>query len=189
MIRENEMIATLIDVSERLARLDIDYMVTGSFAMAAYVTARTTMDIDLVLRLGTVRPSEFERAFAGAYYVNASSVARASKNESVFNIINNTTLVKVECIVGRKDAWETDRFTRRIKTKLGDIEFWIIGKEDLIVAKAKWAYASLSERQFQDVAALVESGASAERLYQLIADGDAQQGWEAFQAWTTRVTR
>ena len=46
MVESNEMLVTLKDVAERLNDLGIEYMVTGSFAMSAYATARTTLDID-----------------------------------------------------------------------------------------------------------------------------------------------
>jgi len=53
MIESNEMLATLKDVAERLDDLGIEYMVTGSFAMSSYATARTTMDIDIVLEINS----------------------------------------------------------------------------------------------------------------------------------------
>jgi hypothetical protein len=40
----------------------------------------------------------------------------------------------------------------------GDFEVWIIGKEDLILSKLKWAKAGGSERQLIDVASILRNG-------------------------------
>jgi len=131
------MVATLVDVSERLHGLDINYMATGSFAMAAYVPARTTMDIDIVLEIRAADATRFERRFAGDYYVTASSIERAAQNSSMFNIISNSTLVKVDCIVKKQDPFEIEKFERKRRTKIGETEFWVISKEDLVLSKLK----------------------------------------------------
>ena len=39
-------------VSERLTATQIQFMLTGSFALAFYATPRMTRDLDLVVRLG-----------------------------------------------------------------------------------------------------------------------------------------
>ena len=52
MITGNSMIDTLKDFASRLDDLGIGYMVTGSFALSAYATARTTMDIDVIIEIG-----------------------------------------------------------------------------------------------------------------------------------------
>ena len=94
MIEHNEMVATLVDVSERLRSLNVNYMVMGSFAMSAYVTARTTMDIDIVLEINAGDATRFERRFSGDCYVAAPSIVQASERLSMFNIINNRRLLR-----------------------------------------------------------------------------------------------
>lgn len=189
MIEQNEMIATLVDVSERLRSLNVNYMVTGSFAMSAYVPARTTMDIDIVLEISAGDATRFERRFAGDYYVAASSIVRASERLSMFNIINNSTLVKVDCIIKKRDRFEIARFERRRRTKIGNTEFWVIGKEDLILSKLKWASGSHSERQFEDIRKLLESGADDMFLSEMIEQMDLNDVWEAFQQWKIRAAK
>ena len=64
MIDTNEMVATLKDVTKRLGELGIEYMVTGSFAMSSYTTARTTLDIDVILEIAGPDAQRFERSRA-----------------------------------------------------------------------------------------------------------------------------
>jgi len=189
MIEQNEMVTTLVDVSERLHSLSIDYMVTGSFAMATYVTARTTMDIDIVLEIKSSDATRFERRFAGDYYVTTSSIVRAFERESMFNIVNNSTLVKVDCIVKKKDRFEIEMFERRRRAKIGATEFWVISKEDLILSKLRWASASHSERQLDDILKLLESGADQAFLSDMVGKMDLIHVWQAFEEWKIRVAK
>jgi len=189
MIEENEMVRTMKDVAHRLDDLGIDYMVTGSFAMSAYAVARTTMDIDVVLEIQSADPKQFEQRFIGDYYVDASSIVHAKEHQSMFNIINNSTLVKVDCIVKKRDPFEVEKFSRRRKSEIGGAEFWVIGKEDLIISKLRWAKDSLSERQFEDIRGLLESGADNEFLKDRINRLGLERVWEAFKEWKIRATK
>jgi hypothetical protein len=189
MIEQNEMVATLVDVSERLHSLGIDYMVTGSFAMASYVTARTTMDIDIVLDITASDATRFEHKFAGDYYVTASSIARAFERQSMFNIVNNSTLVKVDCIIKKTDSFEIGRFERRRRGTIGTTEFWVISKEDLILSKLRWASGSYSERQFEDIRKLLASGADEGFLSDMVANMHLNDVWKAFEKWKIRVAK
>ena len=78
MAETNEMLTTLKDVVLRLSDLDIQYMITGSVAMSAYATARTTMDIDVIIEIGRSDADRFERRFRNDYYVDAVSIRRAT---------------------------------------------------------------------------------------------------------------
>lgn len=188
-IEQNEMLVTLVDVSERLQKLGIDHMVTGSFAMSAYVPARTTMDIDIVVEIKASDALRFESMFVGDYYVSASSISNACERQSMFNIISNSTLVKVDCIIRKQDRFEVERFERRRKTKVGEVEFWVIGKEDLILSKLKWAAGSLSERQFEDVLRLIESGTDVDLLKESARKLGLTEVWDSFEVWKTQAAK
>jgi len=51
MMSPLSMIEALKDFVSRVDALGISYMVTGSLAMSVYITARTTMDIDVVIEI------------------------------------------------------------------------------------------------------------------------------------------
>jgi hypothetical protein len=189
MIEHNEMVATLRDVVERLDQLDINYMVTGSFAMSVYITARTTMDIDIVLEIGSADADRFEKKFLNDYYVDAASIIRADEMRSMFNIISNHTGVKVDCIVKKPDRFERDKFERRWRSKIGGREFWVIAKEDLILSKLNWAKDSHSELQFRDIRGLLESGADQELLLDSIGRMDLSEAWNAFEKWKIQAEK
>lgn len=189
MISQNEMLMTMQDVARRLNALGINYMVTGSVAMGLYVPARTTFDIDIVVEISSADSQRFEASFRDDYYVDETSIIRANDRESMFNIINNTTLVKVDCIVKKRDRFEIEKFERRIKTEIGGEEFWVIGKEDLILSKLRWASESHSERQFEDIDRLLVSGIENQPFLDNIAKLGLEQVWEVFSQWKIRAKK
>ena len=189
MIDTNEMVATLADVVSRLDELGIRYMVTGSFAMSIYATARTTMDIDIIVEIGSTKADRFEAKFSPDYYVSAASVRRAEQHCSMFNMLSNLTGVKVDCILRKRDKLESEKFDRRRRATLGAIEFWVIAKNDLILSKLRWAKDSHSELQFRDIRNLVESGVDERVILDQVKSERLQEVWKAFEKWKTRIAK
>lgn len=189
MIEQIEMFETLRDVIERLDDLKIPYMLTGSFAMGVYVPARTTMDIDVVIEINSDNANAFEEQFAGDYYVSSSSIKRAVNNTSMFNIISNSTFVKVDCILKKPDRFEVEKFGRRKENYLSGIKVWVIGLEDLILSKLKWARESFSERQFEDVRKLMEAGADRDLIRSQVVEMNLTSVWERFEQWKTQIRK
>ena len=189
MIEFNEMLETLRDVAVRLNDLGINYMVTGSVAMSVYAKARSTMDIDVVLEIDSADAARFEKRFAGDYYVQSADIRRAASRRSVFNIINNSTLIKVDCIIRKDDKFEIEKFSRRRRSKIGNVDFWVISKEDLILSKLKWAADSHSERQFEDVQNILETGVEDATVKDRISRMGLDEVWSAFEKWKIRAAK
>ena len=69
------------------------------------------------------------------------------------------------------------------------MEFWVSGKEDLILSKLKWAADSHSARQFEDIDRLLETGIDDAFLSDNIEKMDLQKVWEAFEQWKTQAAK
>ena len=65
------------DVSARLNRAGIPFMLTGSMAMTAYSEPRMTRDVDVVIAAQPEDAARLIAAFEPDYYIDAESVARA----------------------------------------------------------------------------------------------------------------
>jgi hypothetical protein len=152
------MIETFREVTERLDRLKLLYMLTGSFAMGVYVPARTTLDIDIIIEITQADIGRFVGAFEKDFYVQDSSIIRAIEHHSMFNMISSSTSLKVDCIVRKDTPTEKAKFARRTRGRIGDHEFWAVSRDDLILSKLAWARESLSQRQFEDIDRLLEKG-------------------------------
>ncbi len=154
----------LRDVSRRLESAGIAFMLTGSMAMNYYAKPRMTRDIDIVLVLDETQAQTLVRQFEADYYVDSHAVSRAIANRSMFNLIHNGTIIKVDCIVRKDDVYRKEEFDRRRRVTLGEFDTWIVSREDLILSKLHWARDSRSEMQLRDVRNLLEAGCDAAYL-------------------------
>lgn len=141
----------LRDVSQRLTAGEVAFMLTGSMAMNYYAQPRMTRDIDLVVKLASEQADLLVSMFENEYYVDRHAVARAIAQRSVFNLIHNEVIIKLDCIVLKSDQYRQEEFARRRLVTLGDFETWIVSREDLILSKLFWARDSKSELQLRDV--------------------------------------
>jgi len=139
------------DVSLRLESAGIAFMLTGSFAMNYYGQPRMTRDIDLVVQIAPDQTDLVIATFEDQYYIDRVAVSKAIAQRSIFNIIHNDTILKLDCIILKDDQYRQEEFARRRPVKLGDFQTWIVSREDLILSKIYWARDSRSELQFRDV--------------------------------------
>src|SRR5580765_1323826 len=147
----------LRDVSERLTSGGVAFMLTGSVAMNYYAQPRMTRDIDLVVNLNADQTDLVIRLFEDDYYIDRQAVANAIARRSIFNIIHNTTVIKLDFIVLKADQYRHEEFERRRQITLGDFQTWIVSREDLILSKLYWARDSKSDLQLRDVRNLLAS--------------------------------
>ena len=146
------------DVSARLDGANIGYMLTGSMAMNYYAQPRMTRDIDVVVALRPADATRVVQLFSPDYYVSREAVDSSIANASMFNLIHNESIIKVDCIVRKQTEYRLNEFNRRHRIKIEDFETWIVSKEDLILSKLYWAKDSRSEMQLGDVKNLVSTG-------------------------------
>lgn len=146
------------DVSARLDGAGIAYMLTGSMAMNYYAQPRMTRDIDLVVALTPSDAGKVVDLFNGDYYVSEQAVRDSIAGESIFNLIHNESVIKVDCIVQKNTPYRRMEFDRRKQIRIDDFSTWIASKEDLIISKLSWAKDSGSDIQMGDVRNLAATG-------------------------------
>ena len=159
-----EELQLLGDIVTRLEAAGLDYMLTGSVALNCYAQPRMTRDIDLVIAFQLNDVARIQDILGPDYYVSAEAARDAVLNQSSFNAIHQTTLLKVDFMVRKREDYRLHEFSRRIRLKVADFEVWVVSKEDLILSKLHWAALSLSERQLADVENLIASGCDTEYL-------------------------
>ena len=146
------------DVSARLDGAHIGYMLTGSMAMNYYAQPRMTRDIDVVVALRPADAARVVQLFSPDYYVSREAVDSSIAQQSLFNLIHNESVIKVDCIVRKQSEYRLTEFNRRQRIKIENFETWIVSKEDLILSKMFWAKDSHSELQLRDVKNLISTG-------------------------------
>lgn len=146
------------DVSDRLTRAGINFMLTGSMAMNAYTQPRMTRDVDVVVEVEEADLSRLLSTFRPGYYIDANAVEDALRTESLFNAIHEEWVFKVDCIVRKSTPYRIAEFARRHRLKIGGHETWVVSKEDLILSKLSWGNDSKSEYQARDIRSLLTTG-------------------------------
>jgi len=157
MTRQEEQNDVLMDCAERLERLGINYMLTGSMALVYYAIPRTTADIDIVLEISSDDVNRFIKAFEPDYYVPHGRIRDAISRNHMFNILDQKTIIKIDCVIRKQDAFQEAAFSRRRRVNYAGFEIWIISKEDLILSKLNWAKKTRSEMQMRDVGNLIRN--------------------------------
>ncbi|HLX68617.1 MAG TPA: hypothetical protein VKV04_03225 [Verrucomicrobiae bacterium] len=165
------------DVSKRLDGAGIGYMLTGSMAMNYYAEPRMTRDIDVVVALESKDAKRIVDLFKPDYYVSSEAVESSIRRHSLFNLIHNQSIIKVDCIVRKPTGYRMKEFERRKRVKLGDFETWIVTKEDLILSKLLWAKDSHSEFQLRDVKNLVATGFDRDYMQHWTGELDLAKLW------------
>ena len=149
----------LKDVCERLERVGIAYMLTGSMAMNYYAQPRMTRDIDFVIEVEQSDSAKLVAAFKPDYYVPEEALEQAIAMRGMFNLLHLDSVIKVDLVVRKDTPYRKLEFGRRTLIALPGFTAWIASKEDLILSKLVWAKASQSELQRRDVLNLLATPA------------------------------
>ncbi|MGB6220648.1 hypothetical protein [Haloferula sp.] len=149
----------LLDVTHRLEKAGLDYMLTGSMALNYYAQPRMTRDIDIVLALYLKDLETLPKIFGEDFYFSPVAAREAVLHQTCFNVIHNDSLIKVDFMIRKREDYRLVEFERRQRIEVQGSSLWIVSKEDLILSKLDWARQSPSERQLSDVENLLATGA------------------------------
>ena len=147
----------LLDVVKKLKDIQIDYMLTGSLAMNYYAEPRMTRDLDFVIEIFKKDINKLIKRFSKDYYISENVVLEALNNNSSFNIIHNSAVIKVDFIIRKNSEYRKIEFNRKKIFSLEGVEINIVSKEDLIISKLFWAKDSKSEKQKNDIINLLNT--------------------------------
>jgi len=148
----------LKDISEKLSDAGIPFMLTGSMAMNYYAQPRMTRDIDIIVSIGKGDVQKILSLFSGQYYISKEAVQESVMHSSMFNIIHNESIIKIDFIILKDEPYRHNEFERRLLVKIRDFSTYLVSKEDLIISKLWWARDSNSELQKADVRNLMRTG-------------------------------
>lgn len=155
---------TLADIVARLESAGMEYMLTGSMALNCYAQPRMTRDIELVVAFFLEDVALIDSVLGEAYYVSHEAAREAVMHQTSFNAIHHPTMIKVDFMIRKREAFRLLEFSRRQRLRIQDFEAWVVSKEDLILSKLEWARDSSSERQLADVGNLLVTGCDMDYL-------------------------
>lgn len=148
---KNVFTETLEWICDKLDLASIPYMITGGSAVGFWGHIRTTMEIDVVIKINERKIGPFLKSVEKDVYVNSENAKNAVLNKRMFNIIHNKTCFKIDLISLKNDIYELEKFNNRVKIKFQNKDIYVISPEDLIISKLLWGKsAGGSERQIKD---------------------------------------
>ncbi len=156
-------------VSRWLEAAGVPFMLTGSFALACYATPRMTRNLDWVIAPDTDSRGRLIAAFSADFHVDADAANEAVVTQHKFNLMHLESGIKTDFIIQKRDTYRELEFARRQRARIGDIDTWIVSREDLLLSKLVWAMDSQSKLQLRDVKSVIDPS----------LDGDYLRTWAA----------
>ena len=152
----SELLHFVVSVLERLA---IPYFVTGSTVTIFYGEPRFTNDIDIVVDLSLENVETFCRQFPeDDFYVSAEAAREAVRRQSMFNIIQPRSGLKVDVIVPSPSDFNRSRFSRVRRVRVGDDwDASFSSPEDAILKKMEFYRAGGSDKHLRDIASVLRT--------------------------------
>ena len=147
----NDELELLKVVAKRLQNAGIEYMLTGSMAMAIYSIPRMTRDIDIILQVSLGDVGKIVALFKNDFYIDEDSVREAVMDKGMFKIISNDSVIKIDFIIRKEEYYRIEEFSRRHVVEIEGVPIAVVSPEDLVLSKLIRAKQSESELQLRDV--------------------------------------
>ena len=77
------------------------------------------------------------------------------KAESIFNVVDRSTGWKIDFIFRKSRPFSREEFRRRVRAHLQGVSVFVASTEDIVIAKLEWSKLAQSQRQIDDVAAIL----------------------------------
>lgn len=162
------LLELLEKITEVFERNQIEYLVTGAIASAAYGEPRLTNDIDIVAAIKEGHIPGILKAFpSDEFYVTEEAMKDAIRNEGQFNIIHPSTGLKIDVIIKKDTEFDRSRFARIRRIQPSEsYQANFASPEDVIIKKMEYYKEGESEKHLRDVAGILKvSGEEIDRAY------------------------
>jgi regulator of extracellular matrix RemA (YlzA/DUF370 family) len=159
--------AFLDQLSRLLDDAGLAFMVVGSVAATRYGLVRSTVDVDVVVDADEGALLRFVTgARSRGWYADETLARRALANRRQFNVIDALVGWKADVIVRKTGEFDDVAFGRRTRDLVLGTTTSVATAEDVLLSKLSWAAISGSDRQVEDVTAMLRvCGASIDRSY------------------------
>jgi len=143
-------------VGARLDRIGVPWVLGGSVAGSLIGEPRSTLGIDMAIRLTMTQAERLVRAVEDDFYVSLDMVRSAVEQASSFNLLHFESAMKVDLFVLGGGELDTRQMERRQLIQAGGdapVTVWTTAPDDLVLRKLTWfrAGGEISDRQWRDV--------------------------------------
>jgi hypothetical protein len=154
-----------------LEKLQIPYMVVGSFSSNVYGEPRSTHDADFVVELGDRSVSVIASAIGDEFTLDPQMSFETVTSTSRYRLSHRSTSFTIELFLLSNDPHDRARFERRVQRDIGDGKTTFVPTaEDVIITKLRWSKQGSRQKDIEDVETVMSVQAA--RL-----DLDYIRGW------------
>jgi hypothetical protein len=144
-------------ISRLLERAVIPYMLTGSFASSVYGMNRGSADIDFVIAADEAGIRRLlDQLPEKDFYSELNQALEACQRNSMFNVIDQVTGLKIDFIFLKSRNFSQEEFRRRKQAMVWGVPLYIATPEDIVLSKLEWAKLGKSSRQVEDAAGILK---------------------------------
>jgi hypothetical protein len=135
----------------KLETAGVAYMVVGSVASSYYGQYRASNDFDIVISPTKEQFAHFLTLFGEGYYLNQETAWETFRNRFMFNVIDESTGIKIDFIFLKNFPYDKTAFGRRTGGEIFEVPAHVATAEDTILNKLVWSKSSESLLQRRDV--------------------------------------
>jgi hypothetical protein len=152
----DEAIEAFMAVVEALEKLDIKYVVGGSYASSAHGDTRSTNDIDILAAISVKQGRALAAELKDKFYADELAIENAIKAKQHFNVIDTDTMFKVDIFPSKRTEFEKQQLERRQLATIDpdrEATAFVATAEDTILAKLAWYRlgGEVSDQQWRDI--------------------------------------
>ena len=149
-----------------LGRSGVPHVMVGSFARNFHAFPRSTKDADIVLAVDAAGLNRFEAELGGDFSLDAQTTFETNTGTFRHTLVHKATEFKTELFLLSRDAFDQERFNRRLSMNFNGHETFVLTAEDVIVTKLRW----LRPKDRQDI-------------YDVIAMKNSALDWDYIHHW------
>lgn len=147
-------------IANKLEKFNIDYCVTGGYAVSLWGRPRSTFDIDVVVQLEAekiIPLVKHLRLLSKAGYIEEATAKEAVERGGEFNYIHSESGIKVDFwVIKKNDKIGMSELKRKIKKNIDGQKIYFISPEDLILSKLRWFKETESTRHLEDAKSIIK---------------------------------
>jgi hypothetical protein len=146
-------LATILD------DIGVPYVLGGSMASSVMGEPRSTVDVDMAVRLDPDSGEALIDRLRAHFYVPVAAARDAIAAHSSFNAVDNASFLKLDLFVLGDGLLDRRQIERRVLVDFGDDErgIWVTSAEDQVLRKLDRYRQSnnVSDRQWRDVVGIL----------------------------------
>ncbi len=147
----------LLRVAKILDKLKIPYVITGGMAVSVWGRPRSTMDIDIIIKLKPKNTRMLVKELLNIdkdVYVSEDAIKEALEQKGEFNFIDPNTQLKVDFWIV-KNTFNQQEIQRAVPREFEGYNVQFVSPEDLVLSKLLWHRETYSTKQLDDIKSIL----------------------------------